>query len=87
LHQVGPDGPVGMAGGFQHFGFKLDVNDHDRVIKQVKKAGSNLVSRRKARRAISIRLRSRSRRLRNRRDLAKPLRCRRSNLLNKGLAA
>ena len=37
LHQVGPDEPVGMAGGFQHFGFKLDVNDHDRVIKQVKR--------------------------------------------------
>jgi catechol 2,3-dioxygenase-like lactoylglutathione lyase family enzyme len=45
LHQVGPDEPVGMAGGFQHFGFKLDVNDHDRVIEQVKKAGGNLVSR------------------------------------------
>ncbi|MGC2305237.1 MAG: VOC family protein [Candidatus Binatus sp.] len=45
LHQVGRDGPVGMAGGFQHFGFKLDVNDHDRVIEQVKKAGGNLVSR------------------------------------------
>src|SRR5882762_8463520 len=28
LHLVGPDEPVGMAGGFQHFGFKLDVNDH-----------------------------------------------------------
>jgi predicted enzyme related to lactoylglutathione lyase len=38
LHQVGPDEPVGMAGGFQHFGFKLDLNDHDRVIKQVEKA-------------------------------------------------
>jgi hypothetical protein len=34
-----------MAGGFQHFGFKLDVNYHDRVIKQVKTAGGNLVSR------------------------------------------
>ncbi|MGO9606337.1 MAG: VOC family protein [Candidatus Binataceae bacterium] len=45
LHHVGPDEPVGMAGGFQHFGFKLEVNDHDRVIKQVKKAGGNLVSR------------------------------------------
>jgi predicted enzyme related to lactoylglutathione lyase len=45
LHQVGPDEPVGMAGGFQHFGFKLDVKDHDRVIRQVKKAGGNLVSR------------------------------------------
>ena len=45
LHQVGPDEPVGMAGGFQHFGFKLDVNDHDRVIKQVEKAGGKLVSR------------------------------------------
>ena len=45
LHQVGPDEPVGMAGGFQHFGFKLDVDDHDRVIKQVEKAGGNLLSR------------------------------------------
>jgi|SRR5208283_1545543 len=45
LHQVGPDEPVGTAGGFQHFGFKLDINDHDRVIKQVQKAGGNLVSR------------------------------------------
>jgi catechol 2,3-dioxygenase-like lactoylglutathione lyase family enzyme len=45
LHQVGPDEPVGMAGGFQHFGFKLDVKDHDRVIKQVEKAGGKLVSR------------------------------------------
>jgi catechol 2,3-dioxygenase-like lactoylglutathione lyase family enzyme len=45
LHQVGPDEPVGTAGGFQHFGFKLDVNDHDRVIKQVEKAGGKLVSR------------------------------------------
>ncbi len=45
LHQVGPDEPVGMAGGFQHFGFKLGVNDHDRVIKQVEKAGGKLVSR------------------------------------------
>ena len=44
LHQVGPDEPVGMAGGFQHFGFKLDVNDHERVINQVKKAGGKLVS-------------------------------------------
>ncbi len=45
LHRVGPDEPVGTAGGFQHFGFKLDVNDHDRVIKQVEKAGGKLVSR------------------------------------------
>jgi catechol 2,3-dioxygenase-like lactoylglutathione lyase family enzyme len=45
LHQVGPDEPVGMAGGFQHFGFKLDLNDHDRAIKQVEKAGGKLVSR------------------------------------------
>jgi catechol 2,3-dioxygenase-like lactoylglutathione lyase family enzyme len=45
LHLVGPDEPVGMAGGFQHFGFKLDDNDHDRVIKQVEKAGGKLVSR------------------------------------------
>lgn len=45
LHQVGPDEPVGMAGGFQHFGFKLNVSDHDRVIKQVEEAGGNLVSR------------------------------------------
>jgi catechol 2,3-dioxygenase-like lactoylglutathione lyase family enzyme len=45
LHRVGPDEEVGMAGGFQHFGFKLDLNDHDRVIKQVEKAGGQLVSR------------------------------------------
>jgi catechol 2,3-dioxygenase-like lactoylglutathione lyase family enzyme len=45
LHQVGPDEPVGMAGGFQHFGFKMDVNDHGRVIEQVEKAGGKLVSR------------------------------------------
>jgi catechol 2,3-dioxygenase-like lactoylglutathione lyase family enzyme len=45
LHQVGPDEPVGMAGGFQHFGFKLDVNDHDRVVKQVEQAGGKLLSR------------------------------------------
>jgi catechol 2,3-dioxygenase-like lactoylglutathione lyase family enzyme len=45
LHEVGPDEPVGMAGGFQHFGFKLDFNDHDRVIKQVEKAGGKLISR------------------------------------------
>jgi len=45
LHQVGPDEPVGMAGGFQHFGFKLDVTDHDRMIEQVEKAGGKLVSR------------------------------------------
>lgn len=45
LHLVGADEPVGMAGGFQHFGFKLDVNDHDRVINQVERAGGKLVSR------------------------------------------
>ena|ERR1700674_3393832 len=45
LHLVGPDEPVGMAGGFQHFGFKLDKADHDRVIAQVEKAGGKLVSR------------------------------------------
>jgi len=45
LHEVGPDEPVGMAGGFQHFGFKLDRDDHDRVIKQVEKAGGKVVSR------------------------------------------
>ena len=45
LHEVGPDEPVGMAGGFQHFGFKLDFNDHDRAIKQVEKAGGKLISR------------------------------------------
>jgi catechol 2,3-dioxygenase-like lactoylglutathione lyase family enzyme len=45
LHKVGPDEPVGMAGGFQHFGFKLDVNNHDRVVKQVEQAGGKLVSR------------------------------------------
>jgi catechol 2,3-dioxygenase-like lactoylglutathione lyase family enzyme len=45
LHLVKADEPVGMAGGFQHFGFKLDVNDHDRVIKQVERAGGKLVSR------------------------------------------
>ena len=45
LHLVKPDEPVGMAGGFQHFGFKLDVNDHDRAIKQVERAGGKLVSR------------------------------------------
>ena len=45
LHLVKPDEPVGMAGGFQHFGFKLNVNDHDRAIKQVEQAGGKLVSR------------------------------------------
>jgi catechol 2,3-dioxygenase-like lactoylglutathione lyase family enzyme len=45
LHLVEPDGPVGMAGGIQHFGFKLDLRDHDRVIGQVEKAGGRLVSR------------------------------------------
>ena len=45
LHLVASDEPVGMAGGFQHFGFKLDVNDHDRVIRQVERAGGKLISR------------------------------------------
>lgn len=45
LHLVNPDEPLGMAGGFQHFGFKLNVNDHDRAIKQVERAGGKLVSR------------------------------------------
>ena len=45
LHEVGPDEPVGMAGGFQHFGFKLDFNDHDRAIAQVERAGGKLISR------------------------------------------
>src|SRR5271166_2367780 len=45
LHLVGPDDPVGMAGGFQHFGFKLDSDDHDRAIKQIESAGGALVSR------------------------------------------
>ena len=45
LHLVKPGEPVGMAGGFQHFGFKLDVNDHERAIKQVERAGGKLVSR------------------------------------------
>jgi lactoylglutathione lyase len=45
LHLVGPDKPVGMAGGFQHFGFQLDKRDHDRAIAQVEKAGGRLVSR------------------------------------------
>ena len=45
LHLVGPDEPVGMAGGFQHFGFKLDVADHDRAIQQVEAAGGKLLSR------------------------------------------
>jgi catechol 2,3-dioxygenase-like lactoylglutathione lyase family enzyme len=45
LHLVGPDDPVGMAGGFQHFGFKLDANDHDRAIAQVERAGGSLISR------------------------------------------
>jgi lactoylglutathione lyase len=47
LHLVKPDEPVGMAGGFQHFGFKLNVNDHDRAINQVEQAGGTLVSREK----------------------------------------
>jgi catechol 2,3-dioxygenase-like lactoylglutathione lyase family enzyme len=45
LHLVGPDEPVGMAGGFQHFGFKLNAADHDRAIAQVEGAGGALVSR------------------------------------------
>ena len=45
LHLVKPDEPVGMAGGFQHFGFKLSVNDYDRAIEQVEQAGGKLVSR------------------------------------------
>ncbi|HXQ17787.1 MAG TPA: VOC family protein [Caulobacteraceae bacterium] len=45
LHLVGPDEPVGMAGGFQHFGFKLNASDHDRAIEQVERAGGSLVSR------------------------------------------
>ena len=45
LHLVGRDDPVGMAGGFQHFGFKLNANDYDRAIKQVESAGGALVSR------------------------------------------
>ena len=45
LHLVGADEPVGMAGGFQHFGFKLDADDHDKVIDQVERAGGRLVSR------------------------------------------
>ena len=42
---VGPDEPVGMAGGFQHFGFRLNASDHDRAIEQVERAGGALVSR------------------------------------------
>jgi catechol 2,3-dioxygenase-like lactoylglutathione lyase family enzyme len=46
LHLVGADEPVGLAGGgLQHFGFKLDAGDHDRVIEQVERAGGRLVSR------------------------------------------
>jgi catechol 2,3-dioxygenase-like lactoylglutathione lyase family enzyme len=46
LHLVGVDQPVGLAGaGLQHFGFKLDADDHDRVIEQVERAGGRLVSR------------------------------------------
>lgn len=46
LHLVGAGEPVGLAGGgLQHFGFKLDANDHDRVIEQVERAGGRLVSR------------------------------------------
>jgi predicted enzyme related to lactoylglutathione lyase len=45
LHLVGQDQPVGMAGGFQHFGFKLNADDLDGVIKQVENAGGALVTR------------------------------------------
>ena len=45
LHLVGADEPVGMAGGFQHFGFALDDEDHDRAIAQIERAGGSLVSR------------------------------------------
>jgi catechol 2,3-dioxygenase-like lactoylglutathione lyase family enzyme len=46
LHLVGADEPVGLAGGgLQHFGFKLDADDHDRVIEQVERAGGRLISR------------------------------------------
>jgi catechol 2,3-dioxygenase-like lactoylglutathione lyase family enzyme len=45
LHLVGQNDQVGMAGGFQHFGFKLSADDHDRAIKQVEMAGGSLVSR------------------------------------------
>jgi catechol 2,3-dioxygenase-like lactoylglutathione lyase family enzyme len=45
LHLVKPDQPVGMAGGIQHFGFRLNTRDHDRVIQQVEEAGGKLVSR------------------------------------------
>ena len=45
LHLVGADEPVGMAGGFQHFGFGLNTDDHDRAIEQVERAGGSLVSR------------------------------------------
>jgi hypothetical protein len=36
-----------MAGGFQHFGFKLNVSNDGRAIKQVERASGNLVSSRK----------------------------------------
>ena len=45
LHLVGQNDPVGMAGGFQHFGFKLSADDHDRAIEQVENAGGSLISR------------------------------------------
>ncbi|HLZ84500.1 MAG TPA: VOC family protein [Caulobacteraceae bacterium] len=45
LHLAGQNDPVGMAGGFQHFGFKLSADDHDRAIEQVEMAGGSLVSR------------------------------------------
>jgi catechol 2,3-dioxygenase-like lactoylglutathione lyase family enzyme len=45
LHKVGADHPVGMAGGVQHFGFKLNANDHDRVLKQIESAGGKLIRR------------------------------------------
>jgi predicted enzyme related to lactoylglutathione lyase len=34
-----------MAGGFQHFGFKLNADDLDGVIRQVENAGGALVAR------------------------------------------
>ena len=45
LHLAGENDQVGAAGGFQHFGFKLSSDDHDRAIKQVERAGGSLVSR------------------------------------------
>jgi catechol 2,3-dioxygenase-like lactoylglutathione lyase family enzyme len=45
LHRVGPDHPAGQGGGVQHFGFKLNIDDHDRAIAQVERAGGALVGR------------------------------------------